>query len=210
MFCSLFDSDGRRQHQVATAWAKLIVKTLACPTKVTGLDHLNDGKPRVYAASHGSALDIPLLFAYLPFRFRIVFKRELQSVPFLGWYLTRSRQPSIDYDSPVASVSGIRWALRSLRAGIPLVIFPEGGRTPHGRLQPLLPGAFFFALKAQVEVVPIAILGTHALLPINSHRIRPCAVEIRAGQPISTVGRSTKDITSLRDEVAAAIACLAS
>jgi len=49
-------------------------------------------------------------------------------------------------------------ALRSLRSGMPLVIFPEGGRSPNGDILPFLPGAFFLAIKAQADIVPIALV----------------------------------------------------
>src|SRR5207253_371232 len=81
-----------------------------------------------YAVNHASALDIPVLYVYLPFQFRIVFKKELLSYPVIGWHLKRSGQICIDQQKPAASIGSIRAALKSLKAGMPLVIFPEGGR----------------------------------------------------------------------------------
>ena len=48
-----------------------------------------------------------------------------------------------------------RQAVKSLKGGMPLVIYPEGGRTPDGEIKPFLPGAFFLAIKAQVDIVPV-------------------------------------------------------
>ena len=54
----------------------------------------------------------------------------------------------------------IRAALKSLKSGMPFVIFPEGGRTPDGEIKPFLPGVLFLAIKEQVDVVPVASVGT--------------------------------------------------
>jgi 1-acyl-sn-glycerol-3-phosphate acyltransferase len=123
-------------------------------------DKASAPKPCVYAVTHASALDIPILYVYLPFQFRIIFKSELLSYPFIGWHLKRSGQVCINQQNPAASIGSIKSALRSLRNGMPLVIFPEGGRTRDGQLQPFLPGAFFLAIKAQADIVPIALIGT--------------------------------------------------
>ena len=69
---------------------------------------------------------------------------------------------------------------------MPLVIFPEGGRTRDGQLQPFLPGAFFLAIKAQAEIVPIALVGTFDLLPMNTYHIKSQPLEMRVGDPIAT------------------------
>ena len=70
--------------------------TVISPVKVTGLDRIDLSKPHVYAVNHASALDIPVLYVYLPFQFRIVFKKELLAYPVVGWQLKRSGQVCID------------------------------------------------------------------------------------------------------------------
>ncbi|MFZ0954011.1 MAG: lysophospholipid acyltransferase family protein, partial [Candidatus Sulfotelmatobacter sp.] len=156
----LFDRDGRRLHWFSRAWSWLIMKTILSPVKVTGLDKIDTSKPHVYAVNHASALDIPVLYVNLPFQFRIVFKKELLAYPIVGWQLRRSGQVCIDQQKPTNSIAAIRSAVKSLKAGMPLVIYPEGGRTPDGEIKPFLPGAFFLAIKAQVDIVPVALVGT--------------------------------------------------
>ncbi len=77
--------------------------------------------------NHPSALDIPVLYVNLPFQFRIVFKKELLAYPIVGWQLKRSGQVCIDQQKPTNSIAAIRSAVKSLKAGMPLVIYPEGG-----------------------------------------------------------------------------------
>jgi 1-acyl-sn-glycerol-3-phosphate acyltransferase len=201
----LFDRTGRRLHWFSYAWSWLIMKTISSPVKVIGLDKIDVSKPHVYAVNHASALDIPVLYTYLPFQFRIAFKKELLSYPVVGWQLKRSGQVCIDQQNPSHSISSIRAALKGLKAGLPLVIYPEGGRTPDGEIKPFLSGAFFLAIKAQVDIVPVALIGTYELLPMNTYHIKCRSLEMRVGEPISTTGLTMKDLETLSARVQKAV-----
>ncbi|PYX86615.1 MAG: hypothetical protein DMG68_14885, partial [Acidobacteria bacterium] len=102
---SLFGDKERILHAFARCWSWLIMRTILCPVKVTGLDTIDTSKPHVYAVNHASALDIPVLYVYLPFQFRIMFKKELLSYPVIGWHLKRSGQVCIDQQKKAAAVS---------------------------------------------------------------------------------------------------------
>jgi 1-acyl-sn-glycerol-3-phosphate acyltransferase len=211
LVCSLFDQGGRIQHNLARAWSWLIMKTILSPVTVTGNAAAVAGasaKPRVFAVTHASALDIPILYVYLPFQFRIIFKSELLSYPFIGWHLKRSGQICINQQNPTASIGAIKSALKSLRSGMPLVIFPEGGRTRDGNIQPFLPGAFFLAIKSQAEIVPIALVDTFDLLPMNTYHIRCQPLEMRVGEMIPTAGLTLADTDAVSARVKAAIEAL--
>jgi 1-acyl-sn-glycerol-3-phosphate acyltransferase len=197
----LFDRGGRRLHWFSRTWSWLIMKTIFSPVKVSGLDKIDTWKPHVYAVNHASALDIPVLYVNLPFQFRIVFKKELLAYPIVGWQLKRSGQVCIDQQKPINSTAAIRSAVKSLKAGIPLVIYPEGGRTPDGEIKPFLPGAFFLAIKAQVDIVPIALVGTYELLPMDTYHIKCRPLEMRVGEPISTTGLTMRDMETVSAKV---------
>lgn len=200
-----FDRDGSILHAFAHAWAKFTMKSIFSPFRITGLDQIDTTRPHVYAVNHGSALDIPALYAYLPFQFRILHKKELLSYPIVGWHLKRSGQVCVDQQHPTRSVGQIKSALRTLKRGMPLVIFPEGGRTSDGRIQPFMPGAFFLAIKAEVDIVPIALRGMYELLPMNTYHIKPRPLEMRVGKPISTAGLTLKDMEALSGRVQRAV-----
>ncbi len=202
---SLFGEKGRILHAFARFWSELIMKIICSPTTVTGLEKIDTSRPYVYAVNHASALDIPMLYVYLPFPFHIVFKKELLSYPIVGWHLKRSGQICIDQQNPSGSIGSIRSALKSLKSGMPLVIFPEGGRTPDGEIKPFLPGAFFLAIKAQVDIVPVALVGTYELLPMNTYHIKSRPLEMRVGQPISTAGYTPRNMEELSDKVHRAV-----
>ncbi len=201
----LFDRSGRRLHWFSRTWSWCIMKTIMSPVKVIGLEKIDTTKPHVYAVNHASAMDIPVLYVYLPFQFRIVFKKELLSYPIVGWQLKRSGQVCIDQQKPTNSIAAIRSAVKSLKAGMPLVIYPEGGRTPDGEIKPFLPGAFFLALKAQVDIVPVALIGTYELLPMDTYHIKCRPLEMRVGEPISTSGLTMRDLEAISAKVQKAI-----
>jgi 1-acyl-sn-glycerol-3-phosphate acyltransferase len=203
--CSLFDRSGRIQHNFAWFWSWLILKTISSPVKVVGLDKIDTAKPFVYAVNHSSALDIPVLYTSLPFQFRIIFKKELLSYPFVGWHLKRSGQICIDQQNPAASISTIRSGLKTLKSGMPLVIFPEGGRTPDGKLLPFMPGGFFLAIKSGVDVVPVALVGMYELLPMNTYFIKSRPIEMRVGQPIPTSEYTLRTMDQLAARVQAQV-----
>ena len=196
-----FDKDGSILHGFARNWSKLIMKTICSPVRVTGLEKIDSSRTYVYAVNHASALDIPVLYASLPFQFRIVHKKELLSYPVIGWHLKRSGQVCVDQQNPSHSVGQIKSAVRTLKNGMPLVIFPEGGRTADGHIQPFLDGAFFMAIKARVDIVPIALVGTYELLPMDTFHIKSRPLEMRIGDPISTNEWTVRNLQGLSAKV---------
>jgi 1-acyl-sn-glycerol-3-phosphate acyltransferase len=205
---SLFGNKPVILHNFARFWSWLIMKTIMSPVEVIGLDRIDTRRPRVYAVNHASALDIPVLYVYLPFQFRIAFKKELLSYPIVGWHLRRSGQICVDQQNPARSIGSIRSALKGLKSGTPLVIFPEGGRTPDGHIKPFLQGAFFLAIKAQVDIVPIALVGTYELLPMNTYHIKSQPLKMLIGDPISTQGLTLRDLPAITERVKSAMEAL--
>jgi 1-acyl-sn-glycerol-3-phosphate acyltransferase len=206
LLSSLFDGSGRVQHWFARAWARMILRTGPVHVHVEGLDNIDPAHPAVYAANHLSALDIPVLYAMIPGQFRIMAKKELFRYPVLGWHLKRSGQIPIVFGDAHASVGTLKRAGRSLRKGLPLMVFPEGGRSETGELQPFLGGAFFAAIAEQVSVIPIAIVGTYEMLPMNSFHVVPGPVDLIVGRPVVTTGMRLRDMEKLAAQVRAAIA----
>ena len=205
LIASLFDGSGRLQHWFARSWSQVILKTIGIRVRVKGLEHVHASQAAVYAANHLSAADIPVLYAHLPLQFRIMAKKELFRYPFLGWYLKRSGQIPIVYGDAHASLRSLNRACDALRRGVPLMVFPEGGRSATGKLQEFMGGAFYVAIRAQMPVVPMAIVGTYELLPINSFHVMPGEVELVIGEPIPTTGMRLRDMDKLSAQVRQAI-----
>ena len=203
---ALLDRSGRTSHRVVAFWSGLLLRLYGMPVTVEGLERLDLSRPRLYAANHLSALDIPLLYRYLPFQFRIIAHRLVFRVPLVGWHLHATGQLMIDPESVSLSRRAIRKAVWTLERGMPLVVFPEGERSPTGEMQPFRRGAFYVALKAKVDVVPIAILGTYQAFPRGSSHLRPGRLHLIIGDAISVAGYNTRDLDALAERTERAVA----
>jgi 1-acyl-sn-glycerol-3-phosphate acyltransferase len=205
LLVSLIDKHGRAQHRIARVWARLLVFFAGCSLEVCGRENLLAHKVAVYASNHTSYMDTPVVFASLPFQFRILAKKELWPIAFIGWYLDRSGQIPIDTQNPRATLSSLGVGVKALRAGMPLFVFPEGGRTPNGDLQDFLSGAAYLAIRAQVPLVPIALAGVYDLLPMGTRHLYPGKLTLTAGPAIDTTGMTVRQTEELTERLRQAV-----
>jgi 1-acyl-sn-glycerol-3-phosphate acyltransferase len=208
LVCGLWDKSGQQQHAIAAVWARSLLRISLSPVTVIGLERLDTSRPAVYASNHLSYYDTPVLFAKLPFQFRILAKQALWKIPFIGWYLNRSGQVPVDSNSTRSAIASLNRGVTALKAGMPLVLFPEGGRTETGQLQAFMSGCAFMAIKAQVPLVPIALVGTYELLPIHTYHLTPRPLLAVIGEPIATEGLTTKDADALTQRLYETIAAM--
>ena len=208
LVCGLWDVDGRQQHAIARVWAKVLLLISLSPVTMIGREKLRLNQVAVYASNHLSYYDTPVLFAKLPFQFRILAKQSLWKIPFVGWHLNRSGQVPIDAKSSRSAIAGLLRGVKTLNQGLALLIFPEGGRAAEGQMTPFQSGAAFMAIKAQVPLVPVALVGTYELLPIHVYHLTPRPLKIVIGEAISTAGLTTRDADALTAQLFEAIADL--
>jgi 1-acyl-sn-glycerol-3-phosphate acyltransferase len=205
LLVSFVDKRGSAQQRIARFWARSMVVLSGCSIRVRGAENLRKAPVAVYASNHTSYMDTPVIFAALPFQFRILAKKELWPIAFIGWYLGRSGQIPIDTVNTHATLSSLGAGVKALRAGMSLFVFPEGRRTPDGELQTFLSGAAYLAIRAQVPLVPLALSGVYDLLPIHTRHLYPGELTLTAGEPIDTKGmtpRQTDQLTAqLRDAI---------
>jgi len=197
LICGLWDRSGSQQHFVARQWARTMLRIALSPVEIVGADNIPQPAVAVYGSNHLSYMDTPVLFAKLPFQFRILAKQGLWKIPFVGWYLNRSGQVPIDASSPRSAIAGLLRGVKVLKAGTPLVLFPEGKRSPDGHLHDPASGCAFMAIRAGVPLIPVALIGTYQLLPIHVYSLCPRPLKIVIGEPISTDGLTTKDADAL-------------
>ena len=197
LLASLTETDGRRQHHIARAWARFSLAVARSPIHITGLDVVHNHPVAVYACNHLSYMDTPAVFAALPFQFRILARSDLWKLPFIGWHLNRSGQIAVNVDNPRASIASLTNGVRALKSGMPLFVFPEGGRSRDGRLGPFMSGPAWMAIRAGVPLIPMALIGTYELLPIHTMQFSPRPLELRIGTPIPTEGLNTRQSETL-------------
>ena len=204
LLCGVWDKDGSQQHWIARQWGRVMLVIAMSPVTVEHGERLGRGNA-VYAGNHLSYYDTPVIYAKLKFQFRILAKAPLWKIPFIGWYLQRSGQVSIDQSSARAGVASLGRGVKTVQSGLPMVIFPEGGRSFNGTLQPMLAGAAYIAIKAQVPLVPLTLVGTYELLPIHVYAMRPRPLKLIVGEPLPTEGLTGKDAEALTQRLMAVI-----
>src|SRR5215475_526412 len=119
---------------MAQFWARVFLRACGIEVRVSGLENL-PASPAVYAANHTSAFDIPILFGYLPRSFRVLHKRSLYVLPIVGWYLFLTGHIAIDRANPFKARRSLGAAAQRIRAGLSVVVFPEGTRSSDGQVR---------------------------------------------------------------------------
>ena len=163
----------------------------------------------VYASNHTSYMDTPVIFACVALP--VPHSGEEGIVAYrVHWMVLRSIRTDSDRHREPARPRSQAWAcgVKALRSGMPLFVFPEGGRTPNGELQNFLSGAAYLAIRAQVPLVPIALSGVYDLLPIHARHLFPGELTLTAGEPIDTTGMTIRQTDELTARLRAAIQAL--
>lgn len=190
----------------ARLWARVSLALAGIRVTLEGTQHLRPGAPAVYMPNHQSNLDILALQACLPGQFRWLAKKELFRIPLFGYAMRRADAIAIDRGDRERAIASMHQAARRIASGTPVMIFPEGTRSPDGRLLPFKKGGFVTAIEAQVPVVPMVIAGSHAALPKHSLRLRPGTVRVTILEPLATAGLTFNDRDRLMNQVRQAIA----
>lgn len=183
---SLFDRRGHFAHRCARAWSWLILKTTGVRVRVHGLERIVPGRTYVFVSNHQSIYDIPVIFASLPFQLRIIAKESLGRFPFLGWHLRRAGHRLVDRKRP-DRVGILEWAASLPGKGASLIVFPEGTRSPDGRVGPFKAGAFLLALQAGLPIVPVSVVGSRHVMTKGHLTTRPGRVRLIVHEPVETV-----------------------
>jgi len=195
---SFFDETGRAQMRMARRWSRALLRASSVRVEVTGLDKIDPQSSYVFVSNHLSYMDTPVALAYIPVEFRFLAKVGLFKIPFLGQHLAKAGHIPVPREDPRAAVKTLTVAAATIRErGISLLVFPEGGRSPHGALRDFKEGAAYIAIKAGVPVVPVALVGTRAVLPFGSGKVLPGKVQMRIGNPIPTTGLILRDRAEL-------------
>jgi len=153
-----------------------IMKMYGIDYKFTGLENLPPSNC-IIAANHVSLIEGPLIFATPGREVVFISKKEVFDLPFVGFAMHRSGFIAIDRRNPPATL--FKKVKEKLLHGKTLAIFPEGTRSPDGKLRTFKKGFARFAAKLKVPVIPCAVIGAHKVLPKGKIVPRPGSVELR-------------------------------
>ncbi len=186
--------NGFAQHSVAQAWARMLLRVSGVRVRVEGLEQIEPGQSYVFISNHLSYMDTPVVLAHVPVQFRFLAKRGLFQIPLLGTHLSRAGHIRVPREDPRGAVKTMQTAAETIqRQRISLLIFPEGGRSHDGVLQPFKEGGAYIAIRAGVPVVPLVLLGTRQVLPYGGGVVQQGSVTLRILKPIETASMNLKD-----------------
>ncbi len=180
-------------------WGWFLTTASGVKVRVEGLERLDRSRPYIFVANHQSQFDIFVLNGFLDIDFRWLAKKELFRLPLFGWAMLMSGSIPVDRSHGRKALKSLDEAAKRIAAGASVVIFPEGTRSPDGKLQSFKAGGMQLAIKSGVELVPMAITGTHEVLPKGKILIRPGKVVIRLGLPVDSREFSAKEKQALAE-----------
>jgi 1-acyl-sn-glycerol-3-phosphate acyltransferase len=176
------------QYQVSRVLAGPFLRLLARP-EVIGAGHIPASGGAILASNHLSIVDSVFLPLMLPRPVTFAAKSEYFTGTRLidratSAYLRATKQLSVDRAGARAAQDMLDAALGLLREGALFGIYPEGTRSPDGRLYRGRTGIGWLALNAGVPVLPVAMIGTDRVLPPGHKIPRPSRIEVRIGAPM--------------------------
>ncbi len=152
-------------HRLTSFWASLYTwLNPAWPVKVVGREKIDPNETYVMVANHQSLLDIFVLFRLFR-HFKWVSKIENFRIPFIGWNMRLNDYIQLKRGDRSSVAVMLRACRENLAVGNSIMMFPEGTRSPTGKLRGFKPGAFNLAKDAKRPLLPIVVHGTASALP---------------------------------------------
>ena len=161
--------------------------------RVEGRENARRGQSYVIMTNHQGDCDVLALYGYLHRQFRWVIKQELRKVPFLGWACAAIGHIYVDRGNSQRAIASLEEAKPRLAGGVSVLFFPEGTRTPDGRLGPFKKGGFAMARQLDLPILPISLSGSWEILPKGCLVPRPGTIHVRLHPPVAPADHPTDD-----------------
>jgi 1-acyl-sn-glycerol-3-phosphate acyltransferase len=195
----------RATYAPVKVWAWVLHASTGVRTRATGLANVPAAGSYVVISSHTSHLDGPAVALVLPHPVYFVIKRELTRIPLWGYAALKIGFIAVDRSDSERARREMARAVDSITAGRRVMVFAEGTRSADGRLQAFKKGGFHLAVDAQVPILPVAVNGSHRLLPKGAPAARPGRIEVAIGEPIPTAGLTKDDVGALLEKTREAV-----
>lgn len=188
------------------------VKGLVFITRVAGMRVDVEGRENIppgvclFAANHTSNADAAAIVGAIPRRLAIFGRKSLFDIPIVGLAFRLANFVPVDRGNRDAALASVKQAVEYIKAGSSFLVYPEGTRSPDGRMQRFKKGSFVMAIEAGVPVVPVACAGAHRIMKKNSLVIHPGIVTVRFGKPLDVSGYTVEQRTALAQIVHDAVA----
>jgi len=170
--------DPRPLYHVATFLGISGVRVAGIRIREIGKENIKPGQNYIFMSNHASNLDPPIEIPRIQQRCSVLVKKELFRVPILGTGMHLARLVPVDRSNREAAIESVREGVEVLRTGLNMMIYPEGTRTPDGKLQPFKKGPFHLAIESGVPVLPMTILGTYEAWPRHRFALKGGVVTV--------------------------------
>ncbi len=171
-------------YYVGKTWANLTLFMSGIRIKSEVLDNLDADKHYVFAGNHQSSFDIYLYYKYIPQKFVWVSKKQIALIPIFGWVFKMSGAVLVERENSNKAAVALKNAVKKIKAGISIAIFPEGTRSKDGNLLPFKKGAFVLARLSKLDIVPIIIKDSSKVAPKGKFLLDPRQrIEIKILEP---------------------------
>src|SRR6266404_3453923 len=177
-----------------------LVRAIGVRVRITGGERIPAGAC-LFVANHTSSADAPAVVWAIPRRVAILLKESLFKWPIAGQAFALAGFIPVNRGDRDSAIASVEKATESLRRGQSFLIYPEGTRSPDGRLQDFKKGAVVMAIKAGVPIVPVACSGAHKVMRKRSLRIYPGEILVEFLEPIDASKYSFEERDSLNDRV---------
>jgi 1-acyl-sn-glycerol-3-phosphate acyltransferase len=182
-------------------FVRLGLALVGVKVEVIGRDKLDPAQPYIFTPNHQSLIEVPMFITYLGRNPAYLGKKEVFKYPIFGYGIRLIGVVPVDRSNSPAAVESAKAATELLRKGKSYVVYPEGTRSPDGRLLPFKKGAFMMAIDAGVPVVPVTVSGATAIMPKAKVEVHPSTVRLTIHDPIPTTGYSRENVAELIERV---------
>jgi 1-acyl-sn-glycerol-3-phosphate acyltransferase len=168
-------------YRVSRFLCYVLLKTIH-RLEIQGKENIPGAGGFILAANHASFLDPLALGAACPRGLSYMARHDLFSRPILRWWLLHVHAFAVKRES--ADLSAIKEAMKCLRRGTGLLLFPEGTRQSGGQVAKVQAGIGFLAAKLDVPVIPAFVEGTERAMPKGAKFLKPVKITVHFGQQI--------------------------
>ena len=185
---------------IASTWGRIMCYLTPVWVTVEGAENAEPGKTYVVVINHQSQYDIFVVYGWLRLDLKWVLKAELRKLPGVGIGCEKAGHIFVERRNPKQAAQAITDALARLGDGIGVLFFPEGTRSPDGRLLPFKKGAFRTAIDQQLPLLPVTLIGTRDILPARTLRLFPGTARMVIHPPIETRGMTVDQLDVLMQQ----------
>jgi len=175
---------GRFSYLVGRFWSRLNLLLTGVRVTIRGTEHIQPGQPYLVMANHQSLYDVWAVIGRLPMQLRFIIKHTIRTFPLVGFTLERQGHIFVDRGRSDSAAKSIDRAAKKISGGISVFFFPEGTRSPDGRLIDFKSGGFRLAQASGVPILPLTVNGGRKIARRGSLQLLPGRMDITVHAPI--------------------------